>query len=40
MIGVERAEVTELRQQGRISATVLRAIERSLDLDEARLREL
>jgi Na+/H+ antiporter len=40
MIGVERAEVMELRQQGRISATVLRAIERTLDLDEARLREL
>ena len=40
MLGVERAVVVGLRQQGHISATVLRAIERSLDLEEARLLEL
>lgn len=40
MLGAERAMVVGLRQQGRISATVLRAIERSLDLEEARLRDL
>jgi len=40
MLGVERAAVVGLRQQGRINATVLRAIERSLDLEEARLLEL
>lgn len=40
MLAAERAMVVGLRQQGRISATVLRAIERSLDLEEARLRDL
>lgn len=39
MLGAERAMVVELRQQGRISAKVLRGIERSLDLEEARLRD-
>ncbi|MDI3315233.1 MAG: Na+/H+ antiporter [Mycobacterium sp.] len=38
VLGVERSTVIELRRQGRISATVLRAIERILDLEEARLR--
>jgi len=40
MLGVERTVVAGLRQQGRISATVLRSVERSLDLEEARLRDL
>jgi Na+/H+ antiporter len=40
LLGVERSAVIGLRQQGRISATVLRAIERILDLEEARLRGL
>jgi len=40
MLAAERAMVVGLRRQGRISATVLRAIERSLDLEEARLRDL
>jgi CPA1 family monovalent cation:H+ antiporter len=40
MLGVERAVVTGSRQQGRISATVLRDVQRSLDLEEARLRDL
>ncbi|MDD4868050.1 MAG: Na+/H+ antiporter [Mycobacterium sp.] len=40
MLGAERATVVELRQHGRISAKVLRGIERSLDLEEARLRDL
>ncbi|WP_407687174.1 Na+/H+ antiporter [Mycobacterium sp. HUMS_1102779] len=40
MLAAERAKVVGLRQQGRISATVLRAIQRSLDLEEARLRDL
>ncbi len=40
MLGVERAVLVALGQQGRISATVLRSIERSLDLEEARLLEL
>ncbi|KAA8963994.1 Na+/H+ antiporter [Mycobacterium sp.] len=39
MLGVERAVVAGLRQQDRISATVLRTVERSLDLEEARLRD-
>lgn len=38
MLAVERSVVAALRQQGRISATVLRVIERSLDLEETRLR--
>ncbi|MBS4729298.1 Na+/H+ antiporter [Mycobacterium sp. SM1] len=37
LLGVERSTVIELRQQGRISATVRRAIERILDLEEARI---
>ncbi|WP_373139533.1 Na+/H+ antiporter [Mycobacterium marinum] len=38
MLSVERSVVLGLRQQGRISATVHRGLERSLDLEEARLR--
>ena len=37
LLGVERAVVLELRQEGRINATLLRTIERDLDLEEARL---
>lgn len=40
MLGVERAAVAEMRQHGHISAKVERAIERSLDLEEVRLRGL
>lgn len=39
LLGVERSVVLGLRQQGRISATVHRGLERSLDLEEARLRD-
>jgi Na+/H+ antiporter len=38
LLGVERKAVVALREEGRISATVLRGVERNLDLDEARLR--
>jgi hypothetical protein len=38
LLGVERSTLVALRRQGRISATVLRGIERKLDLEEARLR--
>jgi CPA1 family monovalent cation:H+ antiporter len=37
LLGVERAEVLALRRDGRINATLLRAIERDFDLEEARL---
>jgi hypothetical protein len=37
LLGVERSVVLELRRQGRINATLLRTIERDLDLEEARL---
>lgn len=39
VLDVERAALSEWRAQGRASATVLRAIERSLDLEETRLRD-
>lgn len=38
LLGVERSVVLALRQQGRINATVHRALERRLDLEEARIR--
>jgi Na+/H+ antiporter len=38
LLGVERSVVLGLRQQGRISATAHRGLERGLDLEEARLR--
>lgn len=38
LLGVERSVVLALRREGRISATLLRAIERDFDLEEARLR--
>ena len=37
LLGVERSVVLELRREGRINATLLRTIERDLDLEEARL---
>jgi Na+/H+ antiporter len=37
LLGVERSTVLALRRDGRINATVLRAIERDFDLEEARL---
>jgi Na+/H+ antiporter len=37
LLGVERSVVLALRSDGRINATVLRTIERDLDLQEARL---
>ncbi len=37
LLGVERSELLALRRDGRINATVLRAIERDFDLEEARL---
>jgi NhaP-type Na+/H+ or K+/H+ antiporter len=37
LLGVERSELLALRRDGRINATVLRTIERDLDLEEARL---
>ena len=37
LLGVERSVVLALRRDGRINATVLRTIERDLDLQEARL---
>jgi CPA1 family monovalent cation:H+ antiporter len=37
LIGVERSVLLKLRRDGRINATVLRAIERDFDLEEARL---
>ncbi len=40
MLSVEPAAVVGLRQQSRISTTVLRAIECSLDLEDTRLLEL
>lgn len=36
LIGVERSVLLTLREDGRINATLLRAIERDLDLEEAR----
>jgi Na+/H+ antiporter len=36
LIGVERSVLLSLRRDGRINATLLRAIERDLDLEEAR----
>jgi CPA1 family monovalent cation:H+ antiporter len=36
LITVERSVLMSLRRDGRINATVLRAIERDLDLEEAR----
>ena len=38
LIGVERDTLLELRDQGRVKPDVLRAIQRDLDLEEARLR--
>jgi Na+/H+ antiporter len=37
LIGVERSALLALRRDGRINATLLRTIERDLDLEEARL---
>jgi NhaP-type Na+/H+ or K+/H+ antiporter len=37
LLGVERSAVLALRREGRINATLLRTIERDLDLEEARL---
>ena len=37
LISVERSVLLSLRRDGRINATVLRAIERDFDLEEARL---
>jgi hypothetical protein len=37
LLGVERSVVLSLRRDRRINATLLRAIERDLDLEEARL---
>jgi CPA1 family monovalent cation:H+ antiporter len=37
LLGVERSVVLGLRRDGRINATLLRTIERDLDLEEARL---
>ena len=37
LLGVERSTVLALRRDGRINATVLRTVERDLDLEEARL---
>jgi Na+/H+ antiporter len=37
LLGVERSTVLALRRDGRINATLLRTIERDLDLEEARL---
>jgi CPA1 family monovalent cation:H+ antiporter len=37
LLAVERSELISLRRDGRINATVLRAIERDFDLEEARL---
>jgi Na+/H+ antiporter len=37
LLGVERSVVLGLRRDGRINATVLRTVERDLDLEEARL---
>lgn len=36
LIGIERSVLLKLRRDGRINATLLRAIERDLDLEEAR----
>ncbi|MFZ3302075.1 MAG: hypothetical protein WA227_00275, partial [Mycobacterium sp.] len=36
LIGIERSVLLTLRRDGRINATLLRAIERDLDLEEAR----
>jgi CPA1 family monovalent cation:H+ antiporter len=36
LIGVERSVLLSLRRDGRINATLMRAIERDLDLEEAR----
>ena len=38
LLGVERSAVLGLRREGRINATLLRSLERDLDLEEARLR--
>jgi Na+/H+ antiporter len=40
LLGIERSVVTTLRAQGRLSANGLRAVERGLDLEETRLRDL
>jgi CPA1 family monovalent cation:H+ antiporter len=37
LLGVERSVLMSLRRDGRINATVLRAVERDFDLEEARL---
>jgi CPA1 family monovalent cation:H+ antiporter len=37
LLGVERSVVLSLRRDGRINATMLRTIERDLDLQAARL---
>jgi CPA1 family monovalent cation:H+ antiporter len=37
LLGVERSVILALRSDGRINATLLRAIERDFDLEEARL---
>jgi CPA1 family monovalent cation:H+ antiporter len=37
LLGIERSALLALRRDGRINATVLRTIERDLDLEEARL---
>jgi CPA1 family monovalent cation:H+ antiporter len=37
LLGVERSVLLALRSDGRINATLLRAIERDFDLEEARL---
>jgi monovalent cation/hydrogen antiporter len=37
LLGVERSVMLELRREGRINATLLRTLERDLDLEEARL---
>jgi CPA1 family monovalent cation:H+ antiporter len=37
LLGVERSVLLSLRRDGRINATVLRAIERDFDLEDARL---
>ena len=39
LIAVERASLLSLRSAGVVPQTVLRRVERDLDLDEARIRE-
>jgi hypothetical protein len=36
-LSIERSEVLNLRREGRITAAVLRALERGFDLEESRL---